>query len=120
MRDPATDPVVPHRMAMARYARTHNESQAARHFGCCWAAIHAAVQRVEAYERAGDIRSLQNQPRGSPGRTPPDIEDAVVAIYRESFEPPRPRGRRYSAAKVARLAGRAAEGPHRKAGGAAL
>jgi transposase len=103
MRDPATDPAISRRMAMARYARTHNKSQAARHFGCCWATIHAAVQRVEAYEGSGDIRLLQNQPRGSPGRTPPDIEDRVVEIYRESFEPERPKGRRYSAAKVARL-----------------
>lgn len=103
MRDPTTDPAVSRRLAMARYARTHNKSQAARHFGCCWRTIHAAVQRVEAYERSGDIHLLQNQPRGSPGRTPPDIEEAVVVIYRESCEPPRPHGRRYSAAKVARL-----------------
>jgi hypothetical protein len=90
-------------MAMARYARSYNKAQAARHFGCCWATIHAAVQRIEEYERSGDIRVLQNKPRGKSGRTPRDIEDWVVDIYRESFEPERPKGRRYSAAKVARL-----------------
>jgi len=90
-------------MAMARYARTHNKSQAARHFGCCWATIHAAVRRVEGYELSGDVRLLQNKPRGSSGRTPVDIENAVVEIYRESFVPERPHSRRYSAAKVARL-----------------
>ena len=103
MRDPRTDPAVRRRLAMARYARNHNKSQAARHFGCCWATIQAAVERVEEYEQTGDIRVLQNKPRGKSGRTPSDIEDLVVAIYRESFEPQRPQGRRYSAAKVARL-----------------
>jgi len=58
---------------------------------------------MEGYERTGDIRALQNKPRGKSGRTPPEVEDLVVAIYRESFEPERPQGRRYSAAKVARL-----------------
>jgi transposase InsO family protein len=90
-------------MAMARYARSHNKAQAARHFGCCWATIQAAVRRVEEYERRGDIRVLQNKPRGKPGRTPRETEDLVINIYQESFEPERPQGRRYSAAKVARL-----------------
>jgi transposase len=103
MRDPRRDPAVRRRMAMARYARTHNKSQAARHFGCCWATIQAAVGRVEEYERAGDIRALQNRPRGKSGRTSPEVEERVVGIYQESFEPERPRGRRYSAAKVARV-----------------
>jgi len=58
MRDPGTAPAVRRRLAMARYARGHNKSQAARHFGCCWATIHAAVQRVEEYERMGNIRVL--------------------------------------------------------------
>ena len=31
------------------------------------------------------------------------VEDWMIEIYRESFEPERPQGRRYSAAKVARL-----------------
>ena len=88
---------------MARYARTHNKSQAARHFGCCWATIQAAVQRVERYEKSGDIRMLQNKPRGKTNRTLTEIEDQAVAIYQESFDPPRPQNRRYSAAKVARL-----------------
>jgi transposase len=103
MRDPRTDPAVGRRMAMARYARSHNQAQAARHFGCCWATIQAAVRRVEEYERRGDIRVLQNKARGKPSRTPRETEDLVVAIYQESFEPERPQGRRYSAAKVARL-----------------
>lgn len=88
---------------MARCARQRNKSEAARYFGCCWATIQAAVRRVEEYQRTGDIRALQNQPRGKSGRTPPEIEELVVGIYRESFEPERPQGRRYSAAKVARL-----------------
>ena len=103
MRDPGTDPAVRRRLAMARYARNHNKTQAARHFGCCWATIQAAVERVEAYEQTGDIRVLQNKARGKPGRTRPEVEDWVIEIYRESFEPERPQGRRYSAAKVARL-----------------
>ena len=73
---------------MARYAKTHNKAQAARHFGCCWATIQAAVQRAEAYRQGGDIRVLQNKPRGKSGRTPPEIEEWVMAIYWESFEPP--------------------------------
>jgi hypothetical protein len=88
---------------MARYAQHRNKSQAARYFGCCWATIQAAVQRVEEYQRTGDIRVLQNKPRGKSGRTASEIEEYVVGIYRESFEPERPQGRRYSAAKVARL-----------------
>jgi transposase len=103
MRDPHTDPAVSRRLAMARYVRSHNKSQAARHFGCCWATIHAALQRVEEYERTGDIRVLQNKPRGKSGRTSPQVEELVVEVYSESFEPERPQGRRYSAAKVARL-----------------
>lgn len=103
MRDPVTDPAVRRRMAMARYARSHNKAQAARYFGCCWATIQGAVQRVEEYEKTGDIRVLQNRPRGRSGRTSQEVEDLVVAIYRESFEPRRPQKRRYSAAKVARL-----------------
>lgn len=103
MRDPHTDPAIRRRLAMAHYVRGHNKSQAACHFGCCWATIHAAVQRVEEYEQMGDIRVLQNKPRGESGRTPPEVEEWVVEIYRESFEPERPQGRRYSAAKVARL-----------------
>jgi transposase len=103
MRDPASDPAVRRRMAMARYARSHNKSQAARHFGCCWATVQVTVQRVEEYERTGDVRVLQNKPRGNPGQTPPEVEELVIGIYRESFEPGRPQGRRYSAAKVARL-----------------
>lgn len=103
MRDPHTDPAVRRRMAMARYARNHNKSAAARHFGCCWSTIQAAVQRVEEYERTGGIHVLQNKARGKSGRTTPEVEDLVVAIYLESFEPERPKGRRYSAAKVARL-----------------
>lgn len=90
-------------MAMARYARTHNKSRAAQHFGCCWATIQAAVQRVEAYEHTGDIRVLQNKPRGRTNRTLKEIEDRTIEIYQESFDPPRPQNRRYSAAKVARL-----------------
>jgi hypothetical protein len=103
MRDPTTDPAVRRRLAMVRYARSHNKAQAARHFGCCWATIQAAVQRVERYERTGDINEVQNKPRGTSNRTPPETEDRVVAIYKESWEPARPKGRRYSAAKVARL-----------------
>lgn len=103
MRDPGTDPAVRRRLAMARYARNRNKAQAARHFGCCWATIHAAVQRVEAYERTGDIRVLQNKQRGKAGRTRSEVEEWVIEIYHESFEPERPQGRRYSAAKVARL-----------------
>jgi transposase len=103
MRDARRDPAVGRRMAMARYARTHNKSQAARHFGCCWATIQAVVGRVEEYERTGDIRALQNKPRGKSGRTSPEVEEWVVGIYQESFEPARPKGRRYSAAKVARM-----------------
>jgi transposase len=103
MREPVTDPAVRRRMAMVRYARAHNKSQAARHFGCCWATIQAAVQRVETYERTGDIRMLQNKPRGKTNRTPMEIEDRAIEIYQESFDPPRPQNRRYAAAKVARL-----------------
>jgi transposase len=90
-------------MAMARYARSHNKLQAARHFGCCWTTIQAAVQRVERYEKTGDICVLQNRPRGKTNRTSTEIEDRTVEIYQESFDPPRPQHRRYSAAKVARL-----------------
>jgi outer membrane biogenesis lipoprotein LolB len=88
---------------MARYAQSHNKAQAARHFGCCWATIQAAVRRVEEYERRGDIRVLQNKPRDKRGRTPRETEYLAISISRESFEPERPQGRRYSAAKVARL-----------------
>jgi putative transposase len=103
MRNPRTDPAVGRRLAMARYARMHSKAQAARHFGCCWATIQAAVRRVAEYERTGDIGVLQNAPRGKTGRTRSEVEDLVISIYRESFEPERPQGRRYSAAKVARL-----------------
>lgn len=103
MRDPHTDPAIRRRLAMARYVRGRNKSQAARHFGCCWATIQAALRRVEEYERTGDIHVLQNKPRGKSGRTSPEVEELVVEVYSESFEPERPQGRRYSAAKVARL-----------------
>ncbi len=103
MREPVADPAVRRRLAMARYAQHHNKSQAARHFGCCWATIQAAVRRVEEYQRTEDISALQNKPRGKSGRTGAETEGLVVEIYRESFEPERPQGRRYSAAKVARL-----------------
>ena len=103
MRDPKTDPAVGRRLAMVRYARSHSKAQAARHYGCCWQTIQAAVQRVERYERTGNIGELQNKPRGKPGRTSQETEERVVAIYEESREPARPKGRRYSAAKVARL-----------------
>ena len=78
MKDPAIDPAVWRRMAMARYAHCHNEAQAARHFGCCWATIQVAVQRVEEYERTGDIRVLQNRPRGHSNRTSVEVEDRVI------------------------------------------
>lgn len=103
MRDPATDPAVRRRMAMVRYARSHNKAQAARHYGCCWSTIQAAVQRVERYETSGDIQVLQNRARGKTNRTPRETEDRAIEIYQESFEPPRPQDRHYSAAKVARL-----------------
>jgi len=103
MRDPKTDPAVRRRMAMARYAQHHNKSAAARHFGCCWRTIQAAVRRVEEYERTGEVQVLQNKARGKSGRMPEEVEEQVVAIYQESFEPKRPKGRRYSAAKVGRL-----------------
>ena len=103
MRDPRTDPAVSRRLAMARYARIHGKSAAARHFGCSWATIQAALRRVQEYERTGDIRVLQNKPRGRPKRTPNQVEELVIAIYKESFQPERPKKRRYSAAKVARL-----------------
>ncbi len=48
-------------------------------------------------------RLLQNKPTGAPGRTPADIENVVVDIYRESFEAERPKSRRYWAVKVGRL-----------------
>lgn len=103
MRDPATDPAVHRRLAMARYARSHGKAAAARHYGCCWATIQAAVRRVEEYERTQDVRCLQNKPRGKSHRTPSSVEERIVAIYQESADRPRPKGRRYSAAKVARL-----------------
>jgi len=103
MSDPQTDPAVRRRLAMARYARRHTKAQAARHFGCCWATVQATLRRVAEYEATGDIQVLQNRPRGQTNRTAPATEDRVVSIYRESFDPPRPQGRRYSAAKVARL-----------------
>lgn len=58
---------------------------------------------MKEYERMRDIRASQNKPRGKSGRTSPEIEELVIRIYQESFEPERPKGRRYSAAKVARL-----------------
>jgi hypothetical protein len=67
---------------MARCARHHNKTQAAHHFGCCWATIHAAVQRVAEYELTGDIRVLQNKARRKSGRTRPEVEEWVIAIYR--------------------------------------
>ena len=103
MRDPRTDPAVRRRLAMGRYAKMHSKAQAARYFGCCWATIQATVRRVEAYQRGGDIRELQNRPRGKSGRASAEIEDLTISLYHESFEPERPQARRYSAAKVARL-----------------
>lgn len=103
MRDAATDPAVRRRLAMSRYARSHGKAAAARYYGCCWATIQAAVRRVEEYERTQDVRYLQNKPRGKSHRTPSSIEERAVTIYQESADPPRPHGRRYSAAKVARL-----------------
>lgn len=103
MREPVTDPAVRRRLAMARYARSHSKAAAARHYGCCWATIQAAVRRVEEYERTKDVRYLQNKPRGKSHRTVASLEDHIIAIYQESADPPRPRGRRYSAPKVARL-----------------
>jgi hypothetical protein len=79
MRDPRTDPAVRRRMAMARYARSHNQTRAARHFGCCWATIQAAVRRVEEYERSGDIRGLQNKPRD---KTPAGAEKFIEVLHR--------------------------------------
>lgn len=103
MRDSKTDPAIRRRLAMARYARSHNKAQAARHFGCCWATVQTTLRRVADYETTGDIQLLQNRPRGQPQRTSAAVEDLVVSIYGESAQPPRPQGRRYSAAKVARL-----------------
>lgn len=103
MRDPTTDPAVRRRLAMARYANRYSKAQAARQFGCCWATIHAAVKRVAVYQETGNIEVLQNKPRGQTGRVTRETEDLVIAIYQESLEPKRPYGRRYSAAKVARL-----------------
>ena len=80
MRNPATDPAVRRRLAMARYARSHSKAAAARHYGCCWATIQAAVRRVEDYERTKDVRCLQNKPRGKSGRTVVAVEDRIVAI----------------------------------------
>jgi len=88
---------------MARYARGHNTSQAARHFGCCWATIQAAAERIERYEQSDDISVLQNKPRGKTNRTLIEIEEHTVEICQESFDPPRPQNRRHSAAKVACL-----------------
>jgi hypothetical protein len=42
-RDPRADPAVRRRLAIARYARNHNLSAAARHFGCCRKTIQAAI-----------------------------------------------------------------------------
>jgi hypothetical protein len=79
MRDPATDPAVRRRLAMARYARSHSKAAAARHYGCCWATIQGA-------------RCLQNKPRGKSHRTLASVEERAVAIYQESADPPRPNG----------------------------
>lgn len=103
MRDPQTDPAVRRRLTIARYACNHTKAATARHFGCCWKTIQATVQRVAAYEESGQIQVLQNKPRGKSRRTAPRVEDQVIALYQESATPPRPYGRRYSAAKVARL-----------------
>lgn len=103
MREPITDPAVRRRLAMARYAARYNKAQAARHFGCCWATIQAAVKRVDLYQETGNIEVLQNKPRGKPSRVSTETEDKTIAIYQESLAPKRPYGRRYSAAKVARL-----------------
>lgn len=81
MRDPATDPAVRRRLAMTRYARSHSKAAAARHYGCCWATIQAAVRRVEEYEHTKDVRCLQNKPRGQSHRTRASVEECVVAIY---------------------------------------
>ncbi|MFN2156673.1 MAG: hypothetical protein ACK2UX_15685 [Anaerolineae bacterium] len=87
MRDPATDPAVRRRLAMARYARSHSKAAAARHYGCCWATIQAAVRRVEEYERTQDVRCLQNKARGKSHRTLASVEERAVAIYQEGADP---------------------------------
>jgi transposase len=103
VRDAQSDPAVRRRLAVARFARTHTKVEAAHHFGCCWKTIQATLRRVEQYEHSQDVQLLQNKPRGQPHRSTSDVEDRVIAIYRESFTPERPHHRRYSAAKVARL-----------------
>jgi transposase len=103
MKDPTKDPTVSRRLAIARYAKAHNISLAARKFGCSWSTAKSYLRRFEEYEKTGDISFLQNKPRGNTHRTTPEVEDKIVAIYKESFDPPRPGKRRYSAPKVARL-----------------
>src|SRR5512136_94952 len=95
VRDAQTDPAVPRRLARARFARSHTKAEAARHFGCCWKTIQSTLKRVEQYELSGDIHAVQNRPRGQPHRTRAEVEDQVIAIYRESFNPERPHQRRY-------------------------
>jgi hypothetical protein len=65
MREPETDPVVRRRMAMTRYARSHNKVQAARHFGCCWATIQTAFQRVEEYDEQATLGYCRTDPAAS-------------------------------------------------------
>jgi hypothetical protein len=103
MRDPQTDPAVRRRLSMASYASNHTQAATARYFGCCWKTVQATLRRMAAYEQSGQIQVLQNTPRGKSRRTAPGVEDQVIALYQESATPPRPSGRRYSAAKVARL-----------------
>jgi transposase len=91
------------RLALARYARGHSKAEVARHFGCCWRTVQTTLRRVEEYERTGDISALRNRARGKARRTAAEVEAQVIALYQESASPERPYGRRYSAAKVARL-----------------
>jgi hypothetical protein len=56
MRGPHTAPAVGRRLAIAGYARSHNKSQAARHFGCCWATIQTDVrQALTVHDNAKEI-----------------------------------------------------------------
>jgi transposase len=103
MKGVGIDAAIGRRLAVARYARGHSKAETARHFGCCWRTVQAALQRIEEYERMGDISALQNRARGKAGRTAAAVEAQVMTIYQESASPERPQGRRYSAAKVARL-----------------
>ncbi|MEX0834140.1 MAG: helix-turn-helix domain-containing protein, partial [Actinomycetota bacterium] len=56
-----------------------SKAQAARDFGVSWRWVHELVRRFDAEGEAG-LEPRSRRPRSSPGRTPDELEDRIVAL----------------------------------------